>query len=821
MLRLVRQFSTYFSSHIRFKIIFPFAFLTLMIALIGIYLSTHLVAGSLEERFTRQLIEAGSAASDGLGQRERSQLSALRAIAFTEGINQAILTDNQEELRTLLFPLIANYDIDRVDVVSASGRQLLEIHRPPGARGVEDYMTSSDTELTGWAIWPGIQKALSGVVDTQGDKYVALGSINGRYMFQTVGPVKLGNNIVGAIVVSSYTKDLLEALSQATFSEVSLYDLEGRLVDTTLHGDDQMLNALTIDPAEARAMLAVEGNSSLHQHLSLGDRQYDLLVGIFEARGAPLGFYSVGLQNTFITLYGVNARNQMAVIFAIALLLVLGMGYTVANRITGRVQHLMENAMAVASGDFTRRTNISSADEIGWLARSLDDMTESLATYTSSLQNKINELIALHESSTAVTIKSGLNLEHILQAVTSSISGVIPGIDQAVVHLLDEKHQELVPRACTYGDVNRFPSLDYSYTGRLHDLLTATQPRVVNLSILASCPPNRPFLQNQATKVLVVPLMAGQQIVGMLTLIPNSIESEAAVLYEDKELLLGTLANQTAIAIKNAQLFEATQRAYEELRKLDDLKTQFINIAAHELRTPLGAMMGYASFVEKRVPPELHGSMRFLVASTIRMRTMVDAMLTIQRLDAGTTLLRLASVDVRDLLKKVVTDFKPMADLEGHIISVNLPDKLPAIVIDSEKVGLVLSNLISNAIKFTPEKGRIEITARDYLKGILVSVSDNGVGIPLEDQERIFERFYQVRAAHIAGHGGMGLGLTIVKHLVELHQGQVWVDSEPGQGTTFFFTLPNLAVDASAEADTLPQASLPLYNEQQIFVETP
>jgi signal transduction histidine kinase len=177
------------------------------------------------------------------------------------------------------------------------------------------------------------------------------------------------------------------------------------------------------------------------------------------------------------------------------------------------------------------------------------------------------------------------------------------------------------------------------------------------------------------------------------------------------------------------------------------------------------------------------------------MRTMVDAMLAIQRLDTGTTFLHLTPVDVRDIFKKVITDFQPMAELENHTVAVSLPDRLKPIMADAEKVGLIISNLLSNAIKFTPEGGRIEIKAEDYIKGVLITVRDNGVGIAPEDQKRIFERFYQVRPEHIAGHGGMGIGLTIVKQLVELHQGQIWLESEPGKGTTFFVTLPRLEED--------------------------
>lgn len=320
---------------------------------------------------------------------------------------------------------------------------------------------------------------------------------------------------------------------------------------------------------------------------------------------------------------------------------------------------------------------------------------------------------------------------------------------------------------------------------------------------------------------MIAPLIAGQEIVGMLTLTPDEAYPQVELMEEDNERLLGTMANQAAIAIKNAQLFEATQRAYEELRKLDDLKTQFINIAAHELRTPLGAMMGYASFAEKRAPEKLRKSMRFMVASTVRMRTMVDAMLTIQRLDAGTAFLRLSTMDVRDVIGKVVADFEAMAELEGHRLEVNLADDLPLIQADAEKVGLILSNLLSNAIKFTPEGGHIEVKAQNYLKGILVSVRDNGGGIAPADQERIFERFYQARANHIAGHGGIGLGLTIVKQLVELHEGQVWVESEIGQGSTFFFTLPQEV--PLTETAALPKATNPSLSKrmEEFLMEIP
>ena len=809
MYRYPRRFFNYFTSRIRFKIILPFAILTLMVAIIGIFLSTRLVASSLEERFTRQLVDAGSVAGEGFAQRERLHLQAFRTIAFTEGIDEAILSGNREKLQELLFPHVVNYGVDRVDVVNINGFQVLEVHRPPGTNTVQDYITTAGADLTTWPAWPVVEKVLSGVVDTQGDKYVALAAIDGNELFLTVGPVTRGEEIVGAILVSSYTQDLLRSLAQATFADISIYDLEGQLIDTTMPGGEVAKTAVAISPNEARVLLDLDGASPPRRSASVRDREYDLLFAIFRARREPLGFYSVALPTTTIESYGAIARNQMTLIFATALLLVFGIGYFAANTITGRLQHLMENAMAVAGGDFSRRTETASGDEIGSLARSLDYMTVSLAEYTSALQHRIEELTALYESSTAVTVQSGLNLDHILQAVTTSVREVIRGTDQVTIHLLDDSGQVLIARASSPVEAGGLPDLAFG-EGSLGLALTTARPQVIPLSDLEACSLAGSFSRDGVSEVLVAPLVAGQETVGMLTLIPDEEHRRDGLLTQDSERLLGTLANQAAIAIKNAQLFEATEQAYQELRQLDDLKTQFINIAAHELRTPLGAMMGYSSFVEKRAPRKLRRPMRFMVASTLRMRTMIDAMMAIQSLDAGTAFLRLTSVDVRGTIERVIHDFEPMAELEGHSIEADLPRELPTVQGDAEKIGLVLSNLLSNAIKFTPENGHIEIAAHDRSQVILVSVRDNGVGIAVEDQGRIFERFYQARAEHIAGHGGIGIGLTIVKQLVELHGGQVWVESEVGRGSKFFFTLPKVAaLELTASPVSTSDAQLP------------
>src|SRR5262245_8085406 len=199
MMQYIRRLITYFTSRIRFKVILTFAFLTLTVAIIGVYFSTRLISGSLEERFTRQLLEAASITGDTIAQREDDQLERLRAIVFTEGIDEAIINRDEAQLQLLLFPVVINQNIPRGDVIDAEGKQILAIHRPPGlqSRNIEDYTITQNAEVEEWAMWPLIQKVLNGIADDMGDKYVALTTLDGNPMLVTTGPVKQGDEVIG------------------------------------------------------------------------------------------------------------------------------------------------------------------------------------------------------------------------------------------------------------------------------------------------------------------------------------------------------------------------------------------------------------------------------------------------------------------------------------------------------------------------------------------------------------------------------------------------------------------------------------------------
>jgi two-component system phosphate regulon sensor histidine kinase PhoR len=177
------------------------------------------------------------------------------------------------------------------------------------------------------------------------------------------------------------------------------------------------------------------------------------------------------------------------------------------------------------------------------------------------------------------------------------------------------------------------------------------------------------------------------------------------------------------------------------------------------------------------------------------MTLMVQELLDLSRIESGELAPVLNPVPVEDLLVEAVDRLRPQAERAGIDLSVDLPDGLPLVLADHEKIGRVLSNLIHNATKFTPSGGSIVVGARATGDQVTMSVADNGVGISPQDLPRIFERFYKVDSAR-SGIGprqassGTGLGLAIAKHIVQSHHGSIWAESRPGQGARFFFTLP-------------------------------
>ncbi len=262
----------------------------------------------------------------------------------------------------------------------------------------------------------------------------------------------------------------------------------------------------------------------------------------------------------------------------------------------------------------------------------------------------------------------------------------------------------------------------------------------------------------------------------------------------DKLATLGPLCGQLAVALRNIQFTEELRRVNDDLTHLDELKSDFLATMSHELRTPLTSIIGYSDMMLSGMTGELNEKQGNFLESILKngeaLLNLINDILDLTKIEAGRLELNIEPVDLRAALLSVLPVVKPRAADKRIKISTFLPTDLPPVAADPAKFGQVLLNLLTNAIKYTHENGSVSVEARPKGDVVEIWVTDTGIGISSEDQSRIFQRFTQVDSSASRTQGGTGLGLTIVRELVELHGGEIRVQSKLGKGSSFIFTMP-------------------------------
>jgi signal transduction histidine kinase len=267
---------------------------------------------------------------------------------------------------------------------------------------------------------------------------------------------------------------------------------------------------------------------------------------------------------------------------------------------------------------------------------------------------------------------------------------------------------------------------------------------------------------------------------------------------EEDVTILETLASMAAFALHEHDLQEQLEQARSETANLDRLKSDFIAITSHELRTPLGLILGHATFLRELMGLEYREQLDLIIRNATRLKEIVENLSSVDNYQNGAARVRQREVSMARLVRDVVESFHEEARQKG--VTIRSETGATGLTVEGEtgKIEIALNHLVKNSIMFTDSGGHVLVTAEAVPGYVKVTVTDDGVGIPEKDLARIFERFYQVESHLTRKHGGMGLGLSVAKAMIEMHGGRIWAESVEGRGSRFIFLLPVNASQASA-----------------------
>lgn len=404
----------------------------------------------------------------------------------------------------------------------------------------------------------------------------------------------------------------------------------------------------------------------------------------------------------------------------------------------------------------------------------------------------------------SLTLNSTLNLDDLLQYIIKTAVDVL-NCEAASLLLYDEKRNRLFFAASTGSDMRKLAEMPVPIDNSLAGTIFR-EGQSITLNDVRDDP--RHFnaisqsLHFEARSFLGVPMSIRDKGVGVL----EALNNKNGKFTEADERLLSVLASQAAVAIYNARLIQALQQAYEEISQTDRLKSNFLALASHELRTPLGIIIGYATFLQDEQDGEVSENAERVLNAASQMRSVIDAMTSLQLLQAKGMTFKPRVMPIQPVLMAAYEEMRPIAEEMRHTITFELPAQPLLMTADPEKLTPAIVNILNNAIRFTPHGGRITIGAAPKSGNIMAWIKDSGIGLESDQLLKIFQEFYQVEAHTTRHFGGLGIGLTIAKGLIETQGGRIWAESEGlGQGTVIKVMVPS-AGTSSLSSSSLPPA---------------
>ncbi len=581
---------------------------------------------------------------------------------------------------------------------------------------------------------------------------------DGKLAHYAFGPMRWGNKVIGYALLEAPAEDY--ALITQDYSDL------GTTGETLLLGKNDAGKPQYMMSGRFNADLALTAYNTEYAQDNQDYRGHAVLTAERDVEGTPWRIVvKMDQDEVFQSLY--QLRNVAAVITLTATVVIVALGLYFSRRITNPIRQFTDIVKRIQAGNYNLRVPVTSRDEIGTLSVAFNNMTDQLAESNRQLEMKVADRTKT--------------------------------LDQKVKELGDAKAQD---DAILDSIGDGMVVTDDGGNILLINAIAANFLGVDKAKVLQTSAVNLPLYDEMGQL-----LPAGQQPMSNALKTGEKIEARVGSIKVGGSKM--ALAVTATPVLQQGQVIGAIQtiRDVTKEREVDRMKTEFISLASHQLRTPLSAIKWFSEMLVNgdagKLTKDQAEFATNISASTERMIDLVNALLNISRIESGRIIVQPQPTDVQELVSGVVNDLKGKTEAKKQTIVVSVHQDLPKVNLDPHLMSQVYMNFLTNAIKYTPEHGEISVFVSRSGKEIVSQITDNGFGIPKEQQNRVFQKFFRAENIVKLETDGTGLGLYLVKAIIESSGGRVWFKSEPGKGTTFWFAIPLSGMQAKVGEVTL------------------
>lgn len=625
------------------------------------------------------------------------------------------------------------------------------------------------------------------IKDEQGNFLGVIKAIlNLEEIFDIINEIKDNSDLMQ----TSENSDISNAINGSTMH--SLINADGKLIYTT--GEDDYEN---LDDVSDHLLEKIHNNDDVKYFVDWDNKlEKDVLYSFAHSYGyrdyKGLGWNFLLKHETDVIYAPVKilSRNLVAVII-VSSILAIAVGYFVSRYITYPIEQLRKSAEIIRKGNLDHRAEISSKDEMGELSRDFDEMTEAIKKSRADVDIKVKqqtkditrqkEKLEKQQKEILEVLKNAELQKTREENIAQDLQKFKLAVENVSDHIVITDAEGIV-----------------LYANKTVESITGFSPKEIIGKKAGSKKMWGGIMKNDFYKKLWKTIKCDKQ----------NFSGEIKNKTKDGREYIAKVAISPIINNKGkVEFFVGIERDITREKQIDKAKTEFVSLASHQLRTPLSAINWFTEMLiagdAGKVTKKQNEYLKEIYSGNRRMIDLVNALLNVSRLELGTFVIEPVVTDVITLAKSVIDEIKPQIKEKKIQVKEKLKRKITKMNVDPKLMRIVFQNLLSNAVKYTPIRGTIEITVGIDEKVFKMAISDTGMGIPKLQQDKIFTKMFRADNARASDTEGTGLGLYIVKAIMDQSQGKVWFESVEGKGTTFFLTLPTDGMKKRSGTKTL------------------